>query len=69
MGKIQSLECDGRITGVMDDRGRFIYISQEEMVAVAGDESVLTHSLCWLLPCSPRAVCMVPWPCSSAGDV
>ena len=38
MGKIQSLESDGRISGVMDDRGRFIYISHEEMVAAAGDQ-------------------------------
>ena len=25
----------GRLTGVMDDRGKFIYVSQEEMAAVA----------------------------------
>ena len=38
VGKIQSLECDGRISGVMDDQGRFIHISHEEMVAIAGDQ-------------------------------
>ena len=59
VGKIQSLESDGRITGVMDDRGRFIYISHEEMVAVAGDKPLPTHSLCWWLACSPRAICTV----------
>lgn len=31
-----SLFCvSGRLSGVMDDRGKFIYISQEEMKAVA----------------------------------
>ncbi len=59
VGKIHALESDGRMSGVMDDRGRFIYISHEEMVAVAGDEPVFTHSLCWLLPCSPRVICTV----------
>lgn len=29
------MEEEGRITGVMDDRGKFIYISREEMAAVA----------------------------------
>jgi uncharacterized pyridoxamine 5'-phosphate oxidase family protein len=29
------LMCPGRLSGVMDDRGKFIYISQEEMKAVA----------------------------------
>lgn len=32
---MQTLEQEGRITGVMDDRGKFIYISREEMAAVA----------------------------------
>lgn len=33
---IMSLFCvSGRLSGVMDDRGKFIYISQEEMKAVA----------------------------------
>lgn len=27
--------ASGRLSGVMDDRGKFIYISQEEMKAVA----------------------------------
>lgn len=32
-----TVECmhSGRISGVMDDRGKFIYISREEMKAVA----------------------------------
>ena len=33
--KVQALEAEGRITGVMDDRGKFIYVSREEMEAVA----------------------------------
>lgn len=33
--RIQGLEAMGRLTGVMDDRGKFIYISKDEMEAVA----------------------------------
>jgi len=33
--KIKELEKDKRITGIMDDRGKFIYISDDEMKAVA----------------------------------
>jgi DDRGK domain-containing protein 1 len=33
--KIKLLEDQDRITGVMDDRGKYIYISREEMKAVA----------------------------------
>lgn len=32
---MQGLEAMGRISGVMDERGKFIYISREEMEAVA----------------------------------
>ena len=32
---MQALEQEGRITGVMDDRGKFIYISRAEMAATA----------------------------------
>eukprot|EP00887_Chlorella_sp_A99_P002582 scaffold6.g2582.t1 len=32
---VQALEEAGRLTGVMDDRGKFIYISREEMEAAA----------------------------------
>lgn len=35
VSKVQALESEGRITGIMDDRGKFIYISKEEMTAVA----------------------------------
>ncbi|KAL9322345.1 hypothetical protein ACSQ67_010398 [Phaseolus vulgaris] len=35
INRITSLESMGRLSGVMDDRGKFIYISQEEMNAVA----------------------------------
>ena len=35
INRVQGLEQMGRITGVMDDRGKFIYISSEEMAAVA----------------------------------
>lgn len=35
INRITSLENMGRLSGVMDDRGKFIYISQEEMHAVA----------------------------------
>lgn len=33
--RIQGLEAMGRLTGVMDERGKFIYISKDEMEAVA----------------------------------
>ncbi|KAK9864453.1 hypothetical protein WJX84_000241 [Apatococcus fuscideae] len=35
INRVQSLEASGELTGVMDDRGKFIYISREEMEAVA----------------------------------
>ncbi|KAL4427932.1 hypothetical protein ABPG75_002021 [Micractinium tetrahymenae] len=35
ISKVQSLEAEGALTGVMDDRGKFIFISPEEMHAVA----------------------------------
>lgn len=35
INRIASLESVGRLSGVMDDRGKYIYISQEEMQAVA----------------------------------
>ena len=35
ISRVQSLEQEGRITGVMDDRGKFIYISRKEMAATA----------------------------------
>lgn len=35
INRITSLEDMGRLSGVMDDRGKYIYISQEEMQAVA----------------------------------
>lgn len=33
--KVKQLEGDKRITGIMDDRGKYIYISDEEMKSVA----------------------------------
>ncbi|KAF9614799.1 hypothetical protein IFM89_020653 [Coptis chinensis] len=35
INRITSLESMGSLSGVMDDRGKYIYISQEEMKAVA----------------------------------
>ncbi|CAN1242800.1 DDRGK domain-containing protein 1 [Linum perenne] len=35
INRITSLESMGRLSGVMDDRGKYIYISMEEMKAVA----------------------------------
>ncbi|KAK9938400.1 hypothetical protein M0R45_015141 [Rubus argutus] len=35
INRITTLESMGRLSGVMDDRGKYIYISQEEMQAVA----------------------------------
>ncbi|XP_075045629.1 DDRGK domain-containing protein 1 [Mixophyes fleayi] len=35
ISRIQDLLADGSITGVIDDRGKFIYITTEEMTAVA----------------------------------
>lgn len=33
--RIQELQINGNLTGVIDDRGKFIYISENELVAVA----------------------------------
>lgn len=33
--RLRALEAEGRLTGVMDDRGKYIYISRAEMAAVA----------------------------------
>merc|ERR1712079_525551 len=33
--RVTQLQEDGLLTGVIDDRGKFIYISQEELEAVA----------------------------------
>lgn len=33
--RIKELQANGNLTGVIDDRGKFIYISQEELEAVA----------------------------------
>ena len=35
INRVQELQEQGRLTGVIDDRGKFIYISQEELEAVA----------------------------------
>jgi len=35
INRVEGLEAMGRITGLLDDRGKFIYISTEEMEAVA----------------------------------
>ena len=35
VSRVQALESMGRLTGVMDDRGKFIYISPDEMATVA----------------------------------
>ncbi|NWV07822.1 DDRGK protein, partial [Ptilonorhynchus violaceus] len=35
INRIQDLLADGTLTGVIDDRGKFIYITAEEMAAVA----------------------------------
>lgn len=32
---MRELEAEGRLTGVMDDRGKYIYTSRAEMAAVA----------------------------------
>jgi hypothetical protein len=33
--RLRALEAEGDLTGVMDDRGKYIYISRDEMAAVA----------------------------------
>merc|ERR1712025_1213604 len=33
--RVTQLQADGLLTGVIDDRGKFIYISQEELESVA----------------------------------
>ncbi|EEB11310.1 conserved hypothetical protein [Pediculus humanus corporis] len=35
INRINDLQSEGQLTGVIDDRGKFIYISQEELDAVA----------------------------------
>ncbi|XP_053389196.1 DDRGK domain-containing protein 1-like [Mercenaria mercenaria] len=35
INRIQELQADGRLTGVVDDRGKFIYITVEELESVA----------------------------------
>jgi hypothetical protein len=35
LNRVEGLEAMGRITGLLDDRGKFIYISAEEMESVA----------------------------------
>uniref|UniRef100_A0A7S2YYV4 DDRGK domain-containing protein 1 n=1 Tax=Pycnococcus provasolii TaxID=41880 RepID=A0A7S2YYV4_9CHLO len=35
IARVQALEEMGRLTGIMDDRGKFIYVSEEEFKAVA----------------------------------
>jgi hypothetical protein len=35
VNRVEGLEAMGRVTGLLDDRGKFIYISIEEMEAVA----------------------------------
>ncbi|XP_007443465.1 DDRGK domain-containing protein 1 [Python bivittatus] len=35
INRVQDLMADGTLTGVIDDRGKFIYITPEEMMAVA----------------------------------
>jgi hypothetical protein len=36
--RVRGLEAMGRLTGVMDDRGKFIYVSPEEMKVGGGGE-------------------------------
>ena len=33
--RVQELQDEGRLTGVVDDRGKFIYITMEELESVA----------------------------------
>ncbi|KAL8206560.1 UNVERIFIED_CONTAM: DDRGK domain-containing protein 1 [Gekko kuhli] len=35
INRVQDLMADGTLTGVIDDRGKFIYITPEELTAVA----------------------------------
>uniref|UniRef100_A0ACB8E9H0 DDRGK domain-containing protein 1 n=2 Tax=Sphaerodactylus townsendi TaxID=933632 RepID=A0ACB8E9H0_9SAUR len=35
INRVQDLMADGTLTGVIDDRGKFIYITPEELRAVA----------------------------------
>lgn len=35
VSRVKTLQARGRLTGVMDDRGKFIYISKEEMESLA----------------------------------
>lgn len=35
ISRVQSLQESGELSGVVDDRGKFIYISEEELEAVA----------------------------------
>ena len=35
LARVRALEAEGRLTGVLDERGKFIHISPDEMAAVA----------------------------------
>ena len=36
VNRVTALEATGRLSGVMDDRGKFIFVSEEEMAKVSG---------------------------------
>ena len=35
INRVQDMQAEGRLTGVVDDRGKFIYITMVELEAVA----------------------------------
>ena len=35
IARIEQLEASGRLSGIMDDRGKYIHISQQEFASVA----------------------------------
>lgn len=67
VNRVEGLEAMGRITGLMDDRGKFIYISSEEMESVAkwinleGRVSIedLVNESARLIDMAPRAKAIV----------
>jgi hypothetical protein len=44
--RVQQLESIGRLTGVIDDRGKFIFVTPEEMSRVSGGARRHAQKLC-----------------------
>lgn len=59
--RVRSLQESGQLTGVLDERGRFVYLSPDEISSVAS----FIRPVATPLP-SPSPVPMAPAQCTSA---